>query len=520
MNNANSITPEYSLKEKLLSTTAVLIYLSFFKLILLIIFSGNYGLFRDEYYYIEVSKHLDWGYVDMQPLSALFLALSRVIFGDSIFGIKIFSYLSGSAIVFVSGLIAREMKAGRFAQIFTAVVVIFSGVILGASSYFSMNSFDILLSALMFYYLIRLLNSGNAKLWLVIGLLFGLGLQNKLTFVFLGFGLVVGLILTKNRKYLKSKEIWIGAAIAFLIFLPNIIWQIANNYPTLEFMHNASAYKNRPMGLTEFFIKSLFELNPGYTLFLFTGLYFLFFNRDGKTYSIIGWIYISVFLVFVFNNGKPYYMGVLFPVILAAGVIGADYLIQRYLRPFVRIILVILVIPFFFIVTPFAIPVLPVESFISLEKAMGMKPVNEERSELGWLPQFYADRFGWEEMVQQVAEVYNKLPAKEKKEALIFGQNYGEAGAVNFYRKKYNLPQAISAHNDYWIWGYPQDFKGDVLIVIGSNYKDNSEYFEDVKLAASHSSKYGMPFENVDIFVCKKSKMPMKGIWQRIKFFI
>jgi hypothetical protein len=518
MNNLNSSLHPFN--EKLVSTNAILIYLSMFKFILLIIFAGNYGLFRDEYYYMEVSKHLDWGFVDMQPLSAVILALSRTLFGDSILGIRIFSYLAGSAVVFFSGLIAREMNGSRFAQIFTAVLVIFSGTILGTSGIFSMNSFDILLAALMFYFLIRLLNTGNAKYWLVIGLLFGLGLQNKLTFLFLGFGLAAGLLLTSKRNYFKGKEIWIGAAIALIIVLPNIIWQIANNYPTLEFMHNASAYKNRPMGFIEFFIKSLFELNPGYTLFLFTGIYFLFFNKEGKTYNIIGWIYVSVFIVFVFYNGKPYYMGVLFPVIIAAGVIGADYLIQGYMRPFVRAILVVIMIPFFFAVVPFAVPILDVESFIRLEELMGMKPESDERSELGWLPQFYADRFGWEEMVQKVAAAYNKLPENERKEVLIFGQNYGEAGAVNYYRKKYNLPQAISSHNNFWLWGYPKNYKGNVLIVIGSNYEDNSEFFDDVKLAESHTNKYGMSFENVDIFICRKPKMPINEIWERIKFFI
>jgi len=151
---------------------------------------------------------------------------------------------------------------------------------------------------------------------------------------------------------------------------------------------------------------------------------------------------------------------------------------------------------------------------------MGMKPESDERSELGKLPQFYADRFGWEEMVQKVASAYNKLPENEKKEALIFGQNYGEAGAVNFYRNKYNLPLAISSHNNFWLWGYPENFKGEVLIVIGSNYEDNSEFFEDVKLVESHSNKYGMSYENVNIFICRKPKMPIKEIWGKIKFFI
>ena len=504
----------------LTSTNAILIYLSLFKLALLIIFAGNYGLFRDEYYYIEVSKHLAWGYVDLQPLSAIILAFSRTLFGDSILGIRILSYLAGSAIVFVSGLIAREMQGSKFAQIFTAFIMIFSGVILGTSGYFSMNSFDILLSALMFYYLIKLMNTGNPKLWLVIGLLFGIGLQNKLTFLFLGFGLAIGLILTKYRNQLKSKELWIGAAIAFIIFLPNIIWQITNDYPTLEFMRNASEFKNKSMGLIEFTLGSIQELNPGYTLFILTAVYFLFFNKIGKKYNLIGWIFLSVFLIFVFKNGKPYYMGVLYPVILAAGVIGADYLIENYLRSYVRIILIILVIPFAIVVTPFALPVLNVNAFIKYSETLGIKPESGERSKLGLLPQFYADRFGWKDMVKKIAVAYNKLSPDEKKEALIFGQNYGEAGAVDFYRKEYNLPPAISSHNNYWIWGYPKGYTGKVLIVIGSDYKDNSEFFNNVKLAASHYSKFGMSYENVDIFICKDPKMPLKEIWSKIKHFI
>jgi len=506
--------------EKLTSTNAILIYLSLFKLLLLIIFAGNYGLFRDEYYYIETSKLLAWGYVDLQPLSAVILAVSRTLFGESIFGIRILSYLAGSTTVFISGLIARELHGSKFAQILTAFCVIFSGVVLGTSNYFSMNSFDILLSTLMFYTLIRIINTGNQKLWMITGLLFGLGLQNKLTFLFLGFGLAFGLILTKNRKYLKTKEIWIGAAIAFIILLPNIFWQVSNNFPTLEFMHNAAAYKNRSMSLTEFSLNSINELNPGYTLFILTGLYFLFFNKEGRTYSILGWIFVSVFLVFVFNNGKPYYMGVLFPVMLAAGIVGADYLIQMYTPRFVRVVLVIIIIPFSFIVAPFAVPILNVDSFINYSKALGVTAQNAERSELGLLPQFYSDRFGWEQMVKEVAIAYNKLSDEEKKEALIFGQNYGEAGAVNFYRNKYKLPPAISAHNNYWLWDYPENFKGNVLIVIGSNYEDNCEFFEEVELAIRHSNKYGMPFENVEIFICRKPKMPMNQIWQKIKMFI
>ncbi|HCY76225.1 MAG TPA: hypothetical protein DHV28_09920 [Ignavibacteriales bacterium] len=502
------------------SVNAILIYLALFKLAVLIIFAGNYGLFRDEYYYVEISKHLDWGYVDVQPLTAIILAVSRAMFGESIFGIRIFSYLAGSAIIIVAGLIAREMHGGKFAQIFTGFTVIFSGVILGTSSFYSMNAFDILLSSLMFYFIIRLVNTENSKLWIIIGLIFGLGLQNKLTFLFLGFGLLIGLILTKNRQYLKSKELWFGILIALIIFLPNIIWQVANNYPTLDFMRNAAAFKNKPMGIIKFTISSLLELNPVFTPFILTAFYFLFFSKPGKIFRIIGWIYVSVFLVFVFNNGKPYYMGVLYPTILAAGVVGADYLIENYLKKYVRLILVIVTVPLVLIPLPFSIPVLDVETFIKYSETLGIKPESGERSELGLLPAFYADRFGWEEMVQKTALAFNKLTDSEKNEALIFGQNYGEAGAINFYRQKYSLPQAISSHNNFWIWGYPENYKGNILIVIGSNSKELMGFFEDVKQVESHWNKYGMPYENVDIFICKKPRLPISEIWERIKFYI
>jgi len=502
------------------SSTAILIYLALFKFLLMILFAGNYGIFRDEYYYIECSKHLDWGFVDQPPLSALILFISRSLFGESIFAIRIFAYIAGCITVFVSGLIARELGGGKFAQSLSALAVIFCAVVLGGGSYFSMNVFDVLLASLLFYYLIRLIKTDNPKLWILIGLICGIGLENKLTFLFIGFGLVVGLILTKNRKYFLSKELWFGGAIAFLIFLPNIIWQVKNNFPTLEFMRNASTRKNVSLGFLDFFRGSLNELNPFYIILLATAFYFLIFHKEGKRFAIFAWIYISIFVVFVLNSGKPYYMGVLYPMIIASGVVGADRLIEKYLKNWARYVLVIILIPSFIIVTPFAIPLLSVDAFINYSNALGIKPASGERSRLGVLPQFFADRFGWEEMVQKTAEVYNKLSPDEKSKVLIVGQNYGEAGAVNYYRTKYGLPFAISPHNNYWIWGFPKEYNGDVMIIIGGGLEGNKEFFEEVEVAASHFNKYGMPFENVDIYICRKLKMKLSDAWPKIKNFI
>ncbi|MEO8232853.1 MAG: glycosyltransferase family 39 protein [Ignavibacteriota bacterium] len=510
--------------KKLTSSTKdniILLLISLFKLIMLIIFAGNYGLFRDEFYYLQCANHLSFGYVDQSPLSLLILYISTNLFGDSLLGIRILAYIASCVTVFMSGIIARELGGGRFAQITAAVSVLFCGVILGGGSYFSMNVFDILFSTMTFYYIIRLIKTDDKKYWIYIGILFGIGLQNKLSFLFLGAGFAIALLLTNLRKNLLSKELWIGAALALLIFLPNIIWQITNGFPTLEFMHNAALYKNKSMGLTEFFINSVFELNPFNFLFLLTAFYFLFFNKDGKRFIAIGIMYVAIFLIFVFNNGKPYYMGILYPVILACGAVGIAVLFEKYFRVWVGYLLLLILLPFYFITTPFAIPVLKVDAFIDYSARNGVTPKNSENSELGLLPQFYSDRFGWEDLAEKTGEVFNSIPKSEQNNVVIFGQNYGEAGAIDYYRKKFNLPPAVSNHNSYWFWGYP-DFvdTNTVWIVIGSNKENNGEFFESVELAATHTNKYGMPFENVDIFICRKPKLKIDEGWQKIKMFI
>jgi 4-amino-4-deoxy-L-arabinose transferase-like glycosyltransferase len=504
----------------LFGDNAILIYISFFKFILLLLFAGHYGLFRDEYYYVECSKHLSWGYVDQPPLSILILAFSRMLFGDSILGIRLFAYIASCIAIFMSGLIARQLGGGRFAQVLTSLSMIFCAVVLGSGSYFSMNAFDVLFGSIIFYLLIKLIKYDNPKTWITLGLVFGIGLENKFTPLFLAFGLVIGLFLTKQRKYFLTKELYIGAAIAFLIFLPHVIWQIANNFPTLEFIRNASLLKNVPLGFLGFLLGSLLELNPLYVLYLVIALIFLLFNKSGKKFALVAWTYISVFVVFVLNNGKPYYMGILYPVIIASGIVGLDILIAENGLKWFRYLMIFILVASAVLVTPFSIPVLKVDSFIRYSESLGLKPGNGERSSLGILPQFYADRFGWKEMVEKVSVVYNKLSDDEKKKVLIFAQNYGEASAVNYYRNEFELPRAVSRHNSFWFWGYPKDFNGDIMIVIGSNLKDNSMFFEKVELTASHSSPYGMPYENVDIFICRNLKMPPSELWSKIKLFI
>jgi 4-amino-4-deoxy-L-arabinose transferase-like glycosyltransferase len=233
--------------------TLIVAVIALFKFILSMAFSGSYGYFRDELYYIACSDHLDWGYVDQPPLSIFILKISRWMLGDSLPAIRFTAVLAGVVVVIIAGLIARKLGGGRFAQGFAAASALMSPVILGnAGRYFSMNAFDLLFWSLAFYVLISIIKENKPKLWPVFGLIAGLGLMNKYSILFLGIGLIAGLLLTSERKQLINKWFWIAAAVVLLVILPHIIWEIQHDFPSIEFIRNASTEKNVGMTFMDF----------------------------------------------------------------------------------------------------------------------------------------------------------------------------------------------------------------------------------------------------------------------------
>ena len=269
----------------LYSTTFILIILSLFKFLFhfVINLNGAYGFFRDEFYYIACSNHLAWGYVDQPPFSILMLKISSVrILGDSLLAIRFLPALLGALTVFVTGKIAKELGGGIFAQSVAAICVIVAPINLALNSYYSMNSFDLLFWAFSFYLLILIVKNQNKSLWYLLGVIIGLGLMNKISILWFGGGLVVGLLLTKHRKLLLTKEPWIAFIIAGIIFIPYIIWQIRNDYPTLEFMRNALKDKYVLQSPLDFFKSLILMENPITLPIWILGLYYLLFNKDLK----------------------------------------------------------------------------------------------------------------------------------------------------------------------------------------------------------------------------------------------
>ncbi|MBX7258020.1 MAG: glycosyltransferase family 39 protein [Candidatus Hydrogenedentes bacterium] len=478
----------------------------------------GYGYFRDEMYYIDCAKHLAWGYVDHPPLSIAILAVWRAVFGDSMLALRFPAILAGACSVVLAGLIAREMGGKRFAQGLACLCVLFAPIYLAMSTFFSMNAFDQMFWTLMAYVIVRMINRDDPRMWLWFGVVAGFGLLNKISVTFFGFGIVVAMLFTPHRKYFLNRYLWFGGAIAFLIFLPHLIWQVLNDWPTLEFTHNAAVYKNAPQGLVKFLLGQLLLLNPLAFPIWIGGLVFGLFCEGGKRYRWLSLAYVVVFLLLSLTYGKDYYLSPAYPMLFALGAISVERLSEtrRVLRPIVATAVALSGIA----LLPLSAPVLPIETFLAYARATHIQPPRQELSHTDEIPQHFGDRFGWPEMVEFVAKAYDALPEADRAKCAIYADNYGEAAAINFFGSKYGLPRAISGHNNYFLWG-PGDYTGEVVLVFNGEEAELTELFKEVKPLGVFTHPYAMHYENDSrLFLCRGIKAPFNEIWPSTKKFI
>jgi 4-amino-4-deoxy-L-arabinose transferase-like glycosyltransferase len=503
-------------RETLSSDTAILIYLALFKLVLHWLTSGGYGYFRDEFYYIAASQRLQWGYLEFPPMIALITALTRALLGESLFALHFFPALAGALIVLLTGLMARELGGGRFAQVLAALAVIVAPVFLAMNSILTMDSFDELWWALAAYVVIRLFKHDKPKLWLMFGLVAGLGLMTKITLAYFGAALVIGLLLTPSRKYLASKWLWLGGLIALAFLLPYIGWQVANGWPTLEFWRMYASGKTYPVTPVEFVLQQIVILNPLTLPLWLAGLGYYLLSRDGKPYRPLGIAYGVLFIALMVTQAKNYFLAPAYPMLFAAGALVMERFSSRPRWNWLKPSYVSFVIIGGILTAPLVLPVLPVETYIQLFGSSAK--LQTERLQTGQLPQYFADRFGWRNLTATAAQVYKSLSPEDQAKACIFASNYGEAGAINFFGKAYGLPQAISGHNQYYLWG-PGNCTGELIITVGVPQQDVESGFNSVTLAATATCKYCMPFEsNLPILICRGLKGgTIQELWPRVR---
>ncbi len=491
---------------------------------------AGYGIFRDEMYYLICGRHLAFGYVDQPPMVALQARLTDLLFGfQHMWSLRLISALAGAATVFLTGALVWAMGGSRRAAALAMLGVTVAGVYLGIDSFLSMNSFDPVFWMLCALALVRIAQAGATPgservirfWWIVLGLSAGLGLENKDTVVFFLMAMLIALILTPQRRMLASR--WFGVAVAIMVALalPNLLWQIHYHWPTLEWLADVSkSSKDVKLPPLRFLLAQVMMLTPWTAPLWVTGVVWLLVSRAARPFRFLGALYLVFLAMMMLLHAKDYYLAPVYPIYFAAGAICWLPPAKESLRRSVRVGAYSVLLAVGFVLTvPFSIPVLPPRQLVAWEKTMHFTPKDSENHDATVLPQFYADRFGWHEMVEKTAQIYNALPPDQRAVTGIFTDNYGEASAINLFGPKYGLPVAISGHQSYWLWG-PHGYTGQEMILItGDNPADLAPYYASCTQEAVLDNPLAMPWEHKPIYLCRGRKSTYQADWKDFKHY-
>lgn len=497
---------------------AIVLVIAAAKLLLHLATASRYGYFGDELYFLACGEHLDWGYVDQPPLVAVVAWLVRHTLGTSLLAMRLPSALAGAALVLLTGLLAREMGGGRFAMGLSAVASALAFVYVVMHYLFTMNAFEPLFSTGCAFVIVRIVKTGNQRLWLVFGAIAGLGLQNKYSMAVFACALAAGVLLSSERRAFVRPWIWLGGALAFLIFLPNLVWNVQHGWPFFELMRNIRASgRDVVLGPVEYVAHQVLNMNPVNVPVWLTGLGWLLFSARGRPFRPLGWAFLVMLATFVITKGKDYYLAPAFATLFAAGAVGIESFTEVGRRRWLRPALVALQAPMLLFL-PLGLPILPVDRLIAYQERLGLTlPATEKAHARAALPHHFAWQFGWDEMVAAVAAAYHAMPPDEQERVAIIGNNYGESGAIDLLGPRYSLPiKALGTHQSYWLWG-PGDPSKNVLIVLGDRPERLKEWCGDVQVAAELSHPWTAVWENGPVLVCRKPRLPLAEIWPKVK---
>ncbi|MFZ0858916.1 MAG: glycosyltransferase family 39 protein [Candidatus Acidiferrales bacterium] len=435
--------------------------------------------------------------------------------GGSLPALRILPALAGTALIALTIAITRQLGGNRFAQGLAGLCVLLVPVNIVMDDFLSMNSFEPLFWMGCVYVLIRIVRTGNSKLWLWFGLLAGLGLENKHSTLFFGFAVFLAVALTSLRREFAKPWIWLAGAIALLIFLPNLVWQIHRDFPTLQDLENVRRIgKNVVLSPPRFILQQILMEQPIFAVFWITGLVSFLWGR-AKQFRVLGVTFLIFFATLLILHGKDYYVAPIYPMMFAAGAVATEDWLARLTwagaRTWPKLAIVSAIIILGGILVPLFTPMLSPQTYLVYQQALNIRFNKTEVHHEGVLPQFLGDQFGWPEMVHQVAEIYNSLSPDERAQTGIFTGNYGEAGAIDLFGPAYGLPRAYSRHQNYWYWGPPPVVYKNLIVLEWSreDVQDNCTSW----LAFPHYAPFGMSEENTPIYLCRGAEFDIQKIW-------
>ena len=485
-------------------------------------FNNRYGYFRDEFDYIACGNHLAWGYVDQPPLIPFLTRISRALLGDSLRSIRFLPALASSLLVVQTALIARELGGRVFALLLSAVAILIAPQYLSNASLLTTNCLEPNLWMGCAYFAILAVKRNDPRQWLWFGAVAGIGLEEKYTIALFCFGIVAGLLLTAERRLLFNRWALFGGLAAGLIFLPNVLWNMRYDWPFLQLMHNIRAeQRDVVLGPLDYFLQQTFLIHPLTAPIWIAGLVAFFAWRPLKPYRFLGWTFLVCYAVLFVLHGKNYYLAPVYPMLLAAGAIVIEHAVTRPRCAWLKPAIIVILIAAGAWLAPVVVPVFSPDEFLVYMKTLPFKlPVMEHAHARAALPQWYADQFGWNEIVAEAAVAYNRLAPSERADCGIFAQDYGQAGAIDFLGTRYGLPQSLSGHQTWWLWG-PRGYSGNCLIVLDDRREVLERLWEQVEyVGTSADNPYALEKE-IPVFICRRAKFAKLGtlaaLWPRLK---
>jgi hypothetical protein len=490
------------------------------KLIVHCYFNNRYDYFRDEFDYLACARHLGWGYVDQPPLVPFLTRLSLVTLGDSLRAIRFLPALAMSATVVLTGVIARELGGRAGALLLAAVSVAAAPIFLIDASLLLTNDFEPLLWAGCAYCAILAAKRNEPRYWFWFGVVAGIGMEEKYSIAVFGFAVVVGLLLTEQRRFLFNKWMWLGGLAALVIFLPNLLWNLHYDWPFVQLMHNIRA-EGRDVELSplQFFLQQCLLTQPIAAPIWIAGIFAFLFWKPLRPYRFLGWSYVVSFAVFAILHGKNYYLAPIYPMLLAAGAVIFEHAVDRPRLKLLPYGAAVLILAGGIWTSPLVMPVIPVERMEAfLDKFPIKVPRSEHSHERAFLPQHFADQFGWHEIVSEVNLAWQRIPPAERADCGIFAQDYGQAGAIDWYGPQYGLPASLSGHQTWFLWG-PRHYTGNCLIVLDDSPENLDRLYNSVEFVGrSADNPYALE-KNLPVYLCKDPKKPnwLQTEWSRVK---
>jgi hypothetical protein len=496
---------------------------AFLALLLHLVTNARFGMFRDEFYYLACADHLAWGYVDHPPFSIAALAAWRAVVGDSVWALRIVPAILHAAVALGAGDLARRIGGGKAAQGLAALTTALVPGILAITGFTSMNAWEVAFWMAAVLIVAILLAGADRRLWLLLGLVAGLGMLNKYGIALGLAGLALGVLLSPLRRDLRTRWPWLALAIAVLLFLPHILWEIRHGWPTREFMDNARRYKMTALAPGAFWGEQVIQAHPLFTPLWAIGLGALLLAKRLRPFRALGVAFLVPAVVLTFTHGKPYYLMPAYPPLLAAGSVMLFGWLARLGPPLRRGLTTLLMAGLTLAglaIAPLAVPLLPLGAFLRYQARLGVQPDTGERHAKSTLPQHFADRFGWRELADDVARAWRALPDSDRAACTILTRNYGEAGAIAYFEREPGFPAIVSTHNSYHTWG-PGDRGLEVVLAVGFSREDLEQSFREVTPVGEHHAELAMPYEaDLTIWLCRGPLRPVGEMWQQARWFI